>query len=100
LKIYLLKKSIFKKKHLLKKSSFKKQYLINKNILKCREKYRESGDDSLFARGWRSSRSGNIESSLLSDNFVLKDTFFKDAFFKRPFFLRRYFLAVKNHRTL
>jgi len=58
--------------------------ILNKNIGKYLEKYRESGDDSIFARGWRSSGSGNIESSLLLDNFF-KDTFLKDTFLKDTF---------------
>jgi len=49
--------------------------LLNKYIGKYREKYRESGDDSIFAYGWLSSWSGNFESSPLSDNF-LKETVF------------------------
>jgi len=46
----------------------------------------ESGDDSIFARGWWATRSGNIESHWLSDNFF-KDTFFRDFFLKETFFL-------------
>jgi len=61
-----------KKENLLNKSSFYKEMP-------------ESGDNSIFAHGWRSSRSGNIELSLLLDkNFkekFLKETFLKDTYF-------------------
>jgi len=91
------------KKYLLKKVSLKKSIL---------EKYRESGDDSIFASGWRSSRSVYTESwrhgfqtiffkctdstvrtlryfflkKILEDTFFKKKLFLKETFFKRNFF--------------
>jgi len=65
----------------------------NKSCLKHKT---ESGDDSIFARERRSSWSGNIESSPISDNFLkvffflkmlfFNDTFFYDTFLKDTFF--------------
>jgi len=53
--------------------------------------------DSIFPRGCRSSRSGNIESSPLADNlkkkYFLEDPFLKDTLFKKYFVLKYNFFT-------
>jgi len=61
----------------------------------------QTSDHLIFARGWQSSWSGNIESSPLSDQYffnipVFKKLYLKKVYLKKKYLLKKYLLKKES----